>query len=191
MQDMTWRGFSNVKRARFADIKTELRLLQMQLRNKWNQHQIQIGLKIIPESFLTNKHSRFVSIAFFPTSTNVGKMQSNDSIKSNSLLYMGRCLWLCVRLLLRPSFAQFCLIWCFISSRCLSPSSCSSSSSSRWLPSPIDSSSYKQQSHSTMTMRQPPKLRIRENQLVEIYSNVLHIFIVQWWHKQKRTWMWS
>ena len=88
MQDMTWRGFSNVKRARFADIKTELRLLQMQLRNRWNQHQIQICLKIIPESFLTNKNSRFASIALFPTSTNMGKMQSNYSIESNSLSFM-------------------------------------------------------------------------------------------------------
>ena len=159
MQDMTWRGFSNVKRARFADIKAELRLLQMQLRNKWNQHQIQIRLKIIPESFLTNKHSRFVSIALFPTSTNMGKMQSNYSIESNSLLYVGRCLWLFVQLLLCPILR--CLIWCILSGGFLSPSSSSCSSSSRsCLPFPIDSSSYKEQSHSTITTRQPPNLQI-------------------------------
>ena len=151
MQDMTWRGFSNVKRARFADIKTELRLLQMQLRNRWNQHLMQICLKIIPESFLTNKHSRFLSIALLPTSTwgrcnpmtqlsPIPSFMWEDAFGSSSNCY-------CVQVLL-------CLIWCF--------------PSRRWLPSPFDSSSYKQQSHSTITMRQPPKLQIRENQLVEI-----------------------
>ena len=143
MQDMTWRGFSNVKRARFADIKAELRLLQMQLRNRWNQHLKQICLQVIPESFLTNKHSRFLSIALFPKSTNLGKKQSDDSIESNSLLYVWRCLWLFVQLLLCPNL--LCLIWCFPSSGCH--------------PSPIESSSYKQQSHSTMTMRQPPNCK--------------------------------
>ena len=61
----------------------------------------------------------------------------------------------CVQVLL-------CFIWCFLPSRCL--------------PSPIDSSSYKQPSHNTMAMRHPPKLQIWENQLVQILNNYYYYY---------------